>query len=745
VAKPDELDEAIEAVFRARFGTGVRAANEAAAAEHLARRFDTGPELSQNLWGAGTQQREQIIEYLRGQYRVGASIGESPNFPKNRVLSQLRAWYETGPSEGMRGDPTYVARRIAITESAFYMQALDNAVDEKLEAAGMIDGYEILLAPEREDWDCRCPEHAAGGPYPTLDETPEPPFHPLCMCRRRPIILGEKTKELRESERRAKAELARLVAGATVQFTVPAIGWAAEQLLRQYLNLQLIITRTDEGLLLRQMTARLLQHHILLGRERVRMMFGRGPRKPGTAAWPMQGTGITTPALEESARAMTALAEQAHKQYPALPAPKPMPKGWSPPTPAEYDASVRDLLREAMREAKPYRGFATYRPTDAAFKRWADDDVIRSLFEKPAGSPIRVGPIDLTVWQKGGKLKPTVLGKKPDVPGVAGAQPKPPKPPGSSAAAGKPVLFRVWPISAVAISDLPKPTGEGVLDDLQWQGSEEIVFPPGTTLRPFALTEEDGEYVIDFREMPSWDAPAEYPDEEILRYVPPALPFVSMRGLAVTDESTVAAWRTLFPIAPDQVIEHLMFGIDAKVDAISITASPIGDIVIELHTDKFTSRRRFAPGVNGVEVTHTSLNVKPEFQGQGIGRAFLTNSVYLYEALGYRGISTYASVSDSDIGGYTWARFGFKPLQYEWDRIRRENLQPWLDTHRVGIGPDAAAMLADVIADDDPAAIWRLAQHRLGLAIITGARAGSTSPTPRPCSSSTPTCSACRW
>jgi GNAT superfamily N-acetyltransferase/ubiquinone/menaquinone biosynthesis C-methylase UbiE len=714
---PRDLDEAIELIFGARFGNGVLSANEAAAAEHLARRFDSGPELSQRLWGAGAEQREHIINYVRAEFRAGSSIGESPGFPKNRILSQLRAWYEAGPSEGLRGDPTYVARRLAVTESAFYMQALDNAVDEKLEAAGMIDGYEVLLAPEREEWDCDCRAVSEGGPYKTIAETPELPRHPNCMCRRRPIILGEKTAGLRAAERAARAQRALdMLKGYARQRLISAAQQYVEDFLIDVANvLRARITTTEEGILLQKMIRALVQHYTLLGKERLRMMFGRGPRVAGTASWPSPKPAPQLPAaiadaIDENVRLMQALAKEAHQVVPALPAPK-VPKGYVTPDPAAYDASVRELLREAVRTAKPFQGYATYRPTEAAFKRWAEDDVIRSLFEGGTGKSFRVGPAELSTWQRGGKLKPTIPGSKP--PKLKPIDPSA-KPIAPGAGGAKPVVFRVWPVTAVEIEEILKPTGEGVLDDLQLGGS--VVFPPGATLRPFAITEEDGEYVIEFREMPSWEAPAEFEDEDILRYVPP--------GLGVPDDQVIEAWRTLFPIPPDQLIEHLMFGIDAKVDSIGITASRIGDITIEVHTDKFTSKRRFSPGVDGVEVAHLNFNVKPEFQGQGIARAYLTNSVYLYEALGYRNVSTYASVSDKDIGGYTWARFGFKPLQYEWDRVRREKLQPWLDVHRVGIGPDAAQMLADVIADNDPTAIWRLAEHRLGLAIITGSGAG---------------------
>jgi hypothetical protein len=62
VADPRKLDEEILALFQAQLG-GVRTANEQAALGHLARRFESGPELSQRLWGAGREQREPIFDY----------------------------------------------------------------------------------------------------------------------------------------------------------------------------------------------------------------------------------------------------------------------------------------------------------------------------------------------------------------------------------------------------------------------------------------------------------------------------------------------------------------------------------------------------------------------------------------------------------------------------------------------------------------------------------------------------------
>jgi hypothetical protein len=80
VADPRKLDEEILALLQAQLGGGVRTANEQAALEHLARRFESGPELSQRLWGAGREQREPIFDYQRSNYRVGTGFGETPGF-----------------------------------------------------------------------------------------------------------------------------------------------------------------------------------------------------------------------------------------------------------------------------------------------------------------------------------------------------------------------------------------------------------------------------------------------------------------------------------------------------------------------------------------------------------------------------------------------------------------------------------------------------------------------------------------
>jgi hypothetical protein len=694
VADPRDLDEAIAAVFKARFGGGVRTANERAAEEHLRRRFTSGPELSTRLWGEGVSERESIIDYLRSQFRTGQGFGETPGFPKNRVLSNLRAWYEQGPSEGLLGDPTYVARRLAVTESAFYTQALDNAVDQELEQAGLIDGYEILLAPERKDWGCKCPEHAANGPYPTLEETPEPPFHPLCQCRRRPIILGEKSrKKDEEAGRQLIASFGKAVALSVADdIAIYAVSFAVRQI-----AMLRALSDSDAGQLLQEMQRQLLRHYILLGRERVRRLF----RKANVITVEPELVGKSV----GNAETLLQLATKNAARFPELPAPAKVTKGATFDRDEIFDAKVRDLLKDAMRKAERYDGHVVFRPPrGAAVKEWATDDVIRSLFEFP-GQSIKISADDLTVWKKGGELDPATLARITARPAPTPGAPPPPEwvaaaRPGR---APLPAVFRVWPVSAVEARTLG---GAG----------DEVVLAPGAVLRPFAVSEEGGELVIDFREMPSWSQPQSYPDSEITRF---ADPLSSQPPQAIVD-----TWRRLFPLPPAQLLAHLSFGLDVKLDKFAISMTIPGEIRVDIGTDLFTARRRFRETDLGVEVAHSDFRVTTAAQGQGVGRVFTANSVYLYEALGFRRAVTYASGQRGDVGAYTWARFGFTPTPVDWGMIRRANLLPWIERNAHRLDPADVAELRNLASITNPRAIWAIADHPIGRDMLTTSNVG---------------------
>ncbi|MBA2666118.1 MAG: hypothetical protein H0U69_03665 [Trueperaceae bacterium] len=749
MADPTKIDDEIGSAFHALFGSGVRPANLAAAETHLARRFTDGPELSTRLWGAGQSERESIIDYLRKEYTLGSGFGETPGYPSNRILDNLRTWYTDGPSSGLRGDPTYVARRIAVTESAFFTQALDNAVDEELEAAGMIDGYEILLAPERDDWDCECPGHADGGPYPTLLDTPEPPFHPFCACRRRPIFLDEPKRKKQADRRRALTDYARGVGvdvAATMldreiadpndhpvltlfkQYLVDYLaGGTKAHLLgssprwgrligRTALNFTLrhgrdyviktavdaaaLIQNTPRGVLLQAMTHHLARHYYLVGRERLRTMFaprpyggrvggppGAGSRRgpPAALVADTRAVSTLTPEIIENAveleRAMVLARQAGAKLGPPL-------------SPAEFDDKIRTLLKDAMVGGRPVTGHGVFRPKPG--EKWTGNEILTQVFGD--GLPTTISA-ELTTWQAGGQIarpRPNLIGTvTPDGRALA---------PG----ARHEVEYRVWPVSAIDAATLGGAPGE-------------VFLPPGATLRPFAVQEERGRWVVDFREMPSWSKPLAYADDEITAWanLPVGVPLEPSAAQDLVD-----AWRSLFPLPPMQAVEHMLFGLPVNLQRVGITGRA-NTINLSITTDAFTATRTFTLRDDGVRVSHDTLRVIPDRQGEGLARSFLANSVYLYEALGFKAIETNASARGDDGGAYTWARFGFTPQIPDWQAVRDRNVRVWLEQNRINLTVAEVNLIEAALANRHPRALWAIADLPIGReALLGGAGVG---------------------
>ena len=793
---PRDLDPEIAAVFRTLFGGGVRSANERAAAEHLQRRFETGPELSQSLWGAGADQREAIIDYLRGEYRRGAATGETPGYPPNRIRDQLRTWYEDGPSHGQRGDPTYVARRLANTEAAFYFQALDNAIDQRLEDAGLIDGYEILLAPEREDWDCQCPEHADGGPYPTLAECPEPPFHPLCMCRRRPMIL-EKDKRTEEAAERMRAPLdpVKVLEGA-------ARGWLLDQAVGILAQVVWVIKNTEKGSAFQYMVREMLRYYVLLGREHVRQIFRGRPRVEVTIPEELQpalGPGmpeITT--ASQTRREAEAMYRRVKREVKAPEPPRPSQQ----PTPEEFDQQVRDLLGEAMKAGKPAQGPGVFRsevitmddrsmivdelfargvaptfPSDARLPTIWKKDPIKPLGQRRTEIGYRIVrqpgveehmPGAWRITTQGGRR---IDGLHLTQPGLAGypatarairtsrglvlATMQP-----AAAVSGQPQRYRLVLFASgdrepqevlvdSALEAIQRAVAEWVPEDIDQRleqltpaqlaiideegirrlprrvvarvhpisavtaeelgfGEDTIVLPPGVSLRPFAVTTEAGDQVIELREMPSWEHASPFSDDEIRPYLDPL----------ASPQLTMALYRRVFPIPPEEVVAHHLFDVDQVVKSITIGATAGGLLRFTFETEDMRLTRTFRPAAEGVRVTHDEMRIAPDMQGKGFGTKTLVNAVYLYEALGYRSVQLYASREHGDVGAMVWARFGFTPTPSEWATLRHQYLRPYLDENRHLMTTEEYIELEALVSVTNPRAIWGVAAQPHGRAAL---------------------------
>lgn len=86
-------------------------------------------------------------------------------------------------------------------------------------------------------------------------------------------------------------------------------------------------------------------------------------------------------------------------------------------------------------------------------------------------------------------------------------------------------------------------------------------------------------------------------------------------------------------------------------------------------------------------VTHQTLRLNKASQGKGIGMAFFTASIDRYRAAGVRQVK----VSTEDVGGYTWARAGFKFANDESRETVRQRARKWVNSSNY----DDTAVLID--------------------------------------------------
>lgn len=112
-------------------------------------------------------------------------------------------------------------------------------------------------------------------------------------------------------------------------------------------------------------------------------------------------------------------------------------------------------------------------------------------------------------------------------------------------------------------------------------------------------------------------------------------------------------------------------------------------------------------------VDHAYFTLPKSKQGSNIGKRLFQNSLQLYDHLGLEHISVHANI---DVGGYAWARYGFKQTAEDWLRfaaIRLRNNLAKADAEGVfNLSEELRAARPEVerlLASADPASIRMLA------------------------------------
>jgi hypothetical protein len=115
-----------------------------------------------------------------------------------------------------------------------------------------------------------------------------------------------------------------------------------------------------------------------------------------------------------------------------------------------------------------------------------------------------------------------------------------------------------------------------------------------------------------------------------------------------------------------------------------------------------TATRSFDLGKSVVK--HAGFRIIPDRCGRGLGTLLTRNSLKVYKKVGISKVTLDAGL---DVGGYVWARLGFVPTKDGWLQVRGA-----VRAKRASMGQipsEAEVALGYALADDEPAAIWEIA------------------------------------
>lgn len=141
-------------------------------------------------------------------------------------------------------------------------------------------------------------------------------------------------------------------------------------------------------------------------------------------------------------------------------------------------------------------------------------------------------------------------------------------------------------------------------------------------------------------------------------------PILANRRNFMADPDTTAAAK-FFGVGPERFADLAedMLGDHGKKLAGQIEGAIYpgsNSMELQLRGGPITNmNRRFTKGRDGsIEVYHAYLSIEKDAQGSGLGGSIMRGSREVYKALGVKKITVTANI---DVGGYTWARFGFAP------------------------------------------------------------------------------------
>ena len=175
------------------------------------------------------------------------------------------------------------------------------------------------------------------------------------------------------------------------------------------------------------------------------------------------------------------------------------------------------------------------------------------------------------------------------------------------------------------------------------------------------------------------------PDFEPFKMTQEKLDELKANG-SLADKYTLEMWEesSLNGINPDRLraaIEQKASEIGMSVDRIRFVPKSGQRSRISAEGDGFDLTRYFTRNADGsFTVEHDYFEVNKAFQGKGFSKTVLRSFYQEYRAIGVTEIRVHANI---DVGGYTWARYGFQAENYNdaFNAVRWDVLSSEQKTH----------------------------------------------------------------
>lgn len=157
-----------------------------------------GKSYSSRVWG-GSGVEGDWLNRVKNLVSAGIAQGRDPVQIAKDLQSYVKGGVQTigrwgklkpGTSEYINrlGSAGVDYRAMRLVRTELYRGMHDASIENGEINPACDDKYDWVLSPGRNDWNCECPDIAAGGPYSKSDIPSYP--HVLCMCIVRPVMIG---------------------------------------------------------------------------------------------------------------------------------------------------------------------------------------------------------------------------------------------------------------------------------------------------------------------------------------------------------------------------------------------------------------------------------------------------------------------------------------------------------------------------------------------------------------------------